>query len=192
MLIVRKDQTKLVESNSPLLLKRPEDYDFTNDGDPTALVNVLFDRMKELGGIGLSANQVGVDRRIFVMGTETPIVVINPEILECTTKEESFREGCLTFPGLFLYVTRPVSIRVKFQTVKGDVVETEMTGITARIFQHEYDHMEGKLFTERVSKMKLDLAKKRYANLKKKIVRKHAVKTMIEALNESIKSERVW
>lgn len=191
MLIVRKDQTKLVESNSPLLLKRPEDYDFTNDGDPTALVNVLFDRMKELGGIGLSANQVGVDRRIFVMGTETPIVVINPEILECTTKEESFREGCLTFPGLFLYVTRPVSIRVKFQTVKGDVVETEMTGITARIFQHEYDHMEGKLFTERVSKMKLDLAKKRYANLKKKIVRKHAVKTMIEALNESIKSERV-
>lgn len=191
MLIVRKDQTKLVESNSPLLLKRPEDYDFTNDGDPTALVNVLFDRMKELGGIGLSANQVGVDRRIFVMGTETPIVVINPEILKCTTKEESFREGCLTFPGLFLYVTRPVSIRVKFQTVKGDVVETEMTGITARIFQHEYDHMEGKLFTERVSKMKLDLAKKRYANLKKKIVRKHAVKTMIEALNESIKSERV-
>ena len=191
MLIVRKDQTKLVESNSPVLLKRPEDYDFTNDGDPTALVNVLFDRMKELGGIGLSANQVGVDRRIFVMGTETPIVVINPEILECTTKEESFREGCLTFPGLFLYVTRPVSIRVKFQTVKGDVVETEMTGITARVFQHEYDHMEGKLFTERVSKMKLDLAKKRYSNLKKKIVRKHAVKTMIEALNESIKSERV-
>jgi peptide deformylase len=191
MLIVRKDQTKLVESNSPVLFKRPEDYDFTNDGDPTALVNVLFDRMKELGGIGLSANQVGVDRRIFVMGIETPIAVINPEILECTTKEESFREGCLTFPGLFLYVTRPVSIRVKFQTVKGDVVETEMTGITARVFQHEYDHMEGKLFTERVSKMKLDLAKKRYANLKKKIVRKHAVKTMIEALNESIKSERV-
>jgi hypothetical protein len=63
-----------------------------------------------------------------------------------------------------------------------------MTGITARVFQHEYDHMEGKLFTEKVSKMKLDLAKKRYANLKKKIIKKHAVKTMIEALNESTKS----
>jgi peptide deformylase len=188
MFIVRKDQVNLVESTAELLHRKPQEYNFVNDGDPTALVNVLFQRMKELGGIGLSANQVGVDRRLFVMGVDNPIAVINPEIVEYIGKEESFREGCLTFPGMFLYITRPVSIKVKFQTVQAELVETVMTGITARVFQHEYDHMEGKLFTEKVSKMKLDLAKKRYANLKKKIIKKHAVKTMIEALNESTKS----
>jgi len=191
MLIVRRDKLNLLEPNDPLLRKRPSPYSFEEDGDPRNLINVMHARMLELGGVGLSANQIGIDRRMFIMGSEIPIAIFNPEILEYHNTTESLREGCLTYPGLVLNITRPKSIKVRYQNKNGDFVEEELIGLSARVFQHEYEHMEGKDFTEKVSKLKLDLAKKRFLNLKKKIVRKHAVKTMIEALNESTKSERI-
>lgn len=184
MLVVRKDKLQLVKPSDEILHSKLTPYDFDKDGDPESLVNVLFQRMKELGGIGLSANQVGLDRRMFVMGVENPISIFNPEIITYMGEEISFKEGCLTYPGLFIYIKRPPSIQVKFQNQRGETIETELTGLTSRIFQHEYDHMEGKDFTERVSKLKLDLAKKKYSNLKKKIIKKHAVQTMIDALNQ--------
>jgi len=189
MLIVRRDKLNLLEPSDPLLHKRPDPYSFEEDGDPQNLINVLFARMKELGGVGLSANQVGIDRRMFIMGAEIPIAVFNPEIIEYNKATESLREGCLTYPGLVLNITRPKAIKVRYQNKNGDFIEEELIGLTARVFQHEYDHMEGKNFTENISKLKLDLAKKRFVNLKKKIIKKHAVKTMVEALNESTKSE---
>lgn len=189
MLIVRRDKLNLLEPNNPLLHKRPEPYSFEEDGDPQNLINVLFARMRELGGVGLSANQVGIDRRMFVMGAEIPIAVFNPEIIELNQATESLREGCLTYPGLVLNITRPKAIKVRYQNRHGEIVEEQLIGLSARVFQHEYEHMEGKDFTENVSKLKLDLAKKRFHNLKKKIVKKHAVKTMVEALNESTKSQ---
>ena len=183
MFIIRKDQLKLVDPSDCLLKKKPEPYLFDKDGDPQYLINVLFDKMHEFGGIGLSANQVGMDKRMFVMSGDKSLAVFNPVILEYHTDTESFKEGCLTYPGLFLNITRPKSIKVKFQDKLGNNVFEEFIGLTARVFQHEYEHMEGKNFTENVSKLKLDLAKKRYDNLKKKIIKKHAVKTMINAIN---------
>lgn len=191
MLIVRRDKLNLLEPSDPLLKRRPLPYSFEEDGDPQNLINVMFARMKELGGVGLSANQIGIDRRMFIMGAEIPIAVFNPEILEYHELTESLREGCLSYPGLVLNITRPKSIKVRYQNKNADFVEEELIGLSARVFQHEYEHMEGTDFTKRVSKLKLDLAKKRYNNLKKKIVRKHAVSTMIEALNESTKSQRI-
>ena len=187
MIIIRKDQLNLVEPNNTILKSSPALYDFEkNKSSALAISNVLFERMKELGGIGLSANQVGINLKIFVMGTDhNKLAVFNPEIIEYFGEEISFKEGCLSFPGLFIFVKRPAGIRVKFQDIEGNLKEGEFTGLTARIFQHEYDHMQGKDFTERVSKIKLDLAKKKYLNLKKKIIKKHAVQTMIGALNES-------
>jgi len=179
MIILRRDQLNLVEPTHEAMKTPPAPYDFEKEKESAVNVaKVLISRMKELGGVGLSANQLGLNLRVFVMGDENNyLAVFNPEILETKGDPFSFREGCLSYPGLMMNITRPPIVRVKFQK-----------GITARVFQHEYDHMEGKLFTEKVSKMKLDLAKKRYANLKKKIIKKHAVKTMIEALNESTKS----
>jgi len=191
MFIVRKDQLKLVEPDSEILKKRPSDFSFNQyKDDAKSLCNVMLVRMKELGGIGLSANQVGLDIRMFVMGDEdNHLFVFNPEILEFYGEPDTFREGCLTYPGLFLNIKRPPSIKVRYQNEKGEMIETIFSGITSRIFQHEYEHMEGKTFLNNASKFKLNLAKKKYNNLRKKIIRKHAVKTMVEALNESTKSE---
>ena len=80
-------------------------------------------------------------------------------------------EGCLTWPGLWLKVRRPEGIEVTYEDAKGELHEKAMFGLEARIFQHEYDHMEGTDFTKRVSKLKLDRAKKRLRKVQKKLDR---------------------
>jgi peptide deformylase len=84
-----------------------------------------------------------------------------------------------------LAITRPTKITATYQDETGKFIEQEFNGLTARIFQHEYDHMNGTDFTNRVSKFKLDFAKKKFENKRKKIIKKYAVKTMVEALNDS-------
>lgn len=186
MIIIRKDQLKLVEPTDPILHKTPEPFDFDKDGESAEmLANVLFEKMKQYGGAGLSANQVGLDLRVFVMGLDnTKICVFNPEILEYSAEEDHFNEGCLSYPGIMLNIKRPFKIRVRYHNEKNELIETDVTGLTARIFQHEFDHMNGTDFTTRVSKLKLDFAKKKFSNKKKKIIKKYATKTMIEAIND--------
>jgi peptide deformylase len=186
MIILRKDKLTLVEPTAEVMTKTPNLFDFKKDGkSATNVSNVLFERMKQLGGVGLSANQVGLDMRVFVMGLgDTKIAIFNPEIVEYNVKEENYNEGCLSYPGIMLNIKRPTTVKVKYQNEKGEVVENEFKGLTARIFQHEFDHMNGTDFTHRVSKFKLDFAKKKFENKRKKIIKKYAVKTMVEALNE--------
>ena len=185
MIILRKDKLNLVEPDNAVMQVPPALYDFTNEGKSApAISTVLFERMKQLGGVGLSANQVGLDMRVFVMGLgETKIAVFNPEITEYNNIEELFNEGCLSYPGIVLGIKRPTIIKAKYQDETGQVIHQEFNGLTARIFQHEYDHMNGTDYTHRVSKFKLDYAKKKFENKRKKIIKKYAVKTMIEALN---------
>lgn len=186
MIILRKDKLNLVEPTAEVMTKVPTLFDFKKDGKSAINVsNVLFERMKQLGGVGLSANQVGLDMRVFVMGlSDVQIAIFNPEIIEYNSKEENYNEGCLSYPGIMLSIKRPTTVKVKYQNEKGEVVENEFKGLTARIFQHEFDHMNGTDFTHRVSKFKLDFAKKKFENKRKKIIKKYAVKTMVEALNE--------
>ena len=185
MIILRKDKLNLVEPDNEVMRAPPALYDFTNEGESApGISTVLFERMKLLGGVGLSANQVGLDLRVFVMGLgETKIAVFNPEIIEYSDIEELFNEGCLSYPGIMLGIKRPTKIKAKYQDETGQIIEQEFNGLTARIFQHEYDHMNGTDYTDRVSKFKLDYAKKKFENKRKKIIKKYAVKTMIEALN---------
>lgn len=185
MIILRKDTLNLVEPDNAVMNVPPALYDFTNEGaSASGISSVLFERMKQLGGVGLSANQVGLDMRVFVMGLgETKIAVFNPEITEYSNTEELFNEGCLSYPGIMLGIKRPTKIKAKYQDETGQIIEQEFNGLTARIFQHEYDHMNGTDYTHRVSKFKLDYAKKKFENKRKKIIKKYAVKTMIEALN---------
>lgn len=187
MIILRKDKLTLVEPTAEVMTKPPTPFDFEKDGESAlGISNVLFERMKQLGGIGLSANQVGLDMRVFVMGLgETKIAVFNPEILEHNPKQEHYKEGCLSYPGIMLTIKRPTTVKVRYQNEKGEVVENEFNGLTARVFQHEFDHMSGYDFTRGVSKFKLDFAKKQFENKRKKIVKKYAVKTMIDALNSA-------
>ena len=140
----------------------------------TEFCNNMFETMKNYGGIGLSANQVGKPYRLFVMGDNLQInkgqkwVCINPEITDMSKETIRYKEGCLTFPFLFLDIERPQKIRVKYLDENLETKEEEMDGIVSRCYQHELDHMQGKVFTELVSKLKLDMAlKKRDKEIKK-------------------------
>ena len=137
-------------------------------------VDNMFETMKQYGGIGLSANQVGKPYRMFVMGDHLNIqkgkkwVCINPKITNVTKDLIRYKEGCLTFPFLFLDIERPQDITVEYLDENLEKKEEHMTGIVARCFQHEFDHMQGIVFTEHVSKLKLDMSlKKRDKQIKK-------------------------
>ena len=132
-----------------------------------SISDAMEKEMTKYGGIGLSANQVGKPYRMFVMGDHPNIskgkkwVCINPKITNVTQDLIRYKEGCLTFPFLFLDIERPQDISVEYLDENLEKKEEHMTGIVARCFQHEFDHMQGIVFTEHVSKLKLDMAMKK-------------------------------
>ena len=127
----------------------------------------MFETMKAYGGIGLSANQVGKPYRMFIMGGQVQIekgkiyACFNPKIIKASEEKVRFKEGCLTFPFLFLDIERPQRVEVEFLDENLDKKTYQMDGIIARCFQHELDHMNGIVFTELVSKLKYDMAMKK-------------------------------
>lgn len=125
--------------------------------------------MIEEGGIGFSANQMGFLYRIFAMniGGQTNFYY-NPEIISKGDRIVTFVEGCLSFPNLKLKVKRPDEITVRYQDRDGNVITEELSGIASRCFQHELDHLDGVCFTDRVSKLTLDLARKKQAKSERK------------------------
>ena len=148
--------------------------------DRKELSDKMFDTMKKYGGIGLSANQVGLPFNMFVLGDHPDVeknlkmTCFNPMIISSSVEEETMKEGCLTFPFVFLSITRPRKVVVKYEDENGDLKEGSLDGMISRVFQHEYDHMLGKTFVDGVSKMKLDMAYKkaekqmnRYRKMKK-------------------------
>lgn len=151
-----------------------EEFKKEEDIDVKEFVNNMFETMSHYGGIGLSANQVGKPYRMFIMGAHPDIhnnkkwVCINPEIVEASKQTIHMQEGCLTFPFLFLNIERPSAVKVKYLDENLEEQEEDMIGIVSRCFQHELDHMNGIVFTEKVSKFKLDFAlKKRDKEIKK-------------------------
>ena len=131
----------------------------------TKIAEDLFVAMKQFGGIGLSANQVGLPYRMFVMGGHQDMeegksrACWNPEIIEFSEETIQLSEGCLTYPLLFLQVTRPKKIKVKYTDNDGKEHTEDLDHMPSRVFQHEFDHMNGTDFTKLVSKFKLDRAK---------------------------------
>ena len=127
-------------------------------------VDNMFETMTKYGGIGLSSNQVGKPYRMFVMGSHSAIhkgkkwACINPTIVSASKQTTRLKEGCLTYPFLFLDIERPSAVKVKYFDEEMKEQEEEMIGIVSRCYQHELDHMNGTVFTEKVSKFKLDYA----------------------------------
>jgi peptide deformylase len=185
-MIIRKDQLKLAPTTSKVLNTEPSLYVFNEeDNEAELFANLLFNRMIELGGVGLSANQVGVDAKVFVMGVDDiRINVFNPTILEYSKEETSFNEGCLSFPGITIDVKRPAWVEVQYQNIKGGTIIERFDGLTGRIFQHEYDHMMGKTFKDQVSPMKWAMAIKKFKNKKEKIVKKYSSKILLDVYKE--------
>ena len=149
---------KLLPPNDPRVLSSIADFDIEEFKKEEKIelkefVDNMFKTMKNYGGIGLSANQVGKPYRMFVMGDHLDIqkgkkwCCINPKILNVTKDLIRYKEGCLTFPFLFLDIERPQDITVEYLDENLEKQEAHMTGIVARCFQHEFDHMQGIVFT---------------------------------------------
>ena len=129
--------------------------------------------MKLYSGLGLAANQCGVAERMFVIGTgEFQLVCINPKVLSQGELVKD-KEGCLSFPGLFLNVERPQWIEVEFTDEFGKVNNTRLEGLSARCFLHELDHLDGIRYTSYIKPLALKMARQRASKLVKKIVRGH-------------------
>ena len=142
--------------------------------DRKDLSEKMFDAMKKYGGIGLSANQVGLPFNMFVLGDHPELekglkmTCFNPMIISASADQVMMKEGCLTFPFVFLTISRPRKVTVKYEDENGDLKEGSLDGMISRVFQHEYDHMLGKTFVDGVSKMKLDMAYKKAEKQMKK------------------------
>jgi peptide deformylase len=109
-----------------------------------ATVDAMFKMMKDRGGIGLAAPQVGITKRLFVMRTGfTKYVCINPKITRVSKQTKLKDEGCLSYPEQTVIVERPVDIRVTYQDARGTSVNKKFSGTMARCFQHELDHLNG-------------------------------------------------
>lgn len=131
--------------------------------DPRQLAENLIDTMLHAPGIGLAANQIGVPVRVFafmelndngVMSEAKPRVVFNPEITAWGGETIELEEGCLSFPGLIADIKRPKIIQVKYQDIRGDFHEATLDGLISRIWQHEIEHLDGKLFYNNLAPVK--------------------------------------
>lgn len=158
---------QLVEEIDHVLRKKAPEYEF-GDPDLSNKLDTMSQIMINNRGIGLAAPQVGWSTRIFLMFMDGQVCeCINPEILD-RVGEQRIVEGCLSFPGLHLEIERARGVRVSFQDRKGDTKEKVLTGLESQCFQHELDHLDGITFDTRVSKLRLDRARKKRMKLQKR------------------------
>ena len=141
----------LIPPDDPLLHKKLKKCSY--DLDRSKLSYTLNENMFHHNGVGLSANQIGIEERAFVMmidiDLQETITCFNPKIIKESKDEVVMEEGCLSYPELFLDIQRPRSIIVKYEDEGKNIFKRRLDGYIGRIFQHEYDHMEGIDFTQR-------------------------------------------
>jgi len=164
----------LYDENHPMLLEPIPEY---KQRLPNGMMSNLIKRMKltmqQYGGIGLSANQCGVFERVFVIGTgEFQLACINPKIISRSDKAIKADEGCLSFPGFYVKVPRPEEITVEFTDEDGNIKEAELTGLTARCFMHELDHMNGIRLIDHAGPVAIQQARRKQEKILKKAIRR--------------------
>ncbi len=152
----------LAQSSSEWLFDSPEAI-----AQAQELEKAMIDFMVKHKGIGLAANQIGITKRVFTMGSNNiegfpfPFAAFNPRIVSAGAEEDLAEEGCLSYPDLWLKVKRPANIVVEYQDSDSNTHTVEMSGLIARCFQHELDHLNGVCFVDKVSPMRLQLAMKK-------------------------------
>jgi len=166
----------IIKYGSPVL--RKHSIDITGEDNPIQLSQNLFDTLKKAGGIGLAAPQTGILKRAFIIDT-SPLseddnniekfekAFFNPEITWRSEDKIYYSEGCLSIPDIFEDILRPQKIRVKYFDANLNIIEDEFDGLIARIFQHEYDHLDGILFIDKLNPLKRKLLNGKLNKIKK-------------------------
>jgi len=147
----------MIIKNEEKLREKCPKFDFDNPTvDPIELKKQLIDAMFDHGGLGVSANQLGYKTRVFAMRGATKkesVVCFNPEIVDFSPEMSTMEEGCLSLPDVYVRVVRPSHVAIKyldeFQKEEGQLAD----GLTARVFQHELDHLDGMLMIDRVGEL---------------------------------------
>jgi len=156
---------KLRKYGDPVLRKKAEEIP-SIDGEIRKLASDMLETLKSIGGIGLAGNQVGVAKRIFVIdrthidGEDQPIILVNPELLE-SSGDQVIEEGCLSAPGIYEDVTRPLKVKVRGLNLEGVKIQIESQGLMSRALLHEIDHLNGVLFIDHLSTIKRKLLGKK-------------------------------
>ena len=164
---------KILLYPDPLLLMRSVKIN-TFDNNLVNLSKDLIDTMYDADGVGLAAPQIGINKRIFVMDCSSENeekdcrVVINPEIEHASEELGSYKEGCLSIPGITEEISRPKVIKVLYQDVNGVLQRDTYDDLWSICFQHELDHLNGKLFIDHLRPMKKILVKNKMKKSSKK------------------------
>ena len=162
----------LTPETDPILFMSPTVWDFNNPQyDPKQFNILMLENMVVHQGLGLSANQIGIPFQVFAMrvdDSDNAIVCYNPNIIKESEELILMKEGCLSYPNLFLNIRRPKEVVVEYQNADGEMVDVHFDGLAARVFQHEMDHMKGDTFLSKVSNFSLRSAKRKQRILLRK------------------------
>ena len=162
----------LIKYPNEILEREVKDVDLENPGfNPVELKKEMVEFMIANNGIGLSANQIGLDAKVFVMGdsVENSTMCINPTVLQYTQDTVVDVEGCLSFPNVFVKIKRPKEILAKYWNENLEECTVKIEGYSAKCYLHELDHLLGITFKDRASKLKWDMAQKKARKLEKQI-----------------------
>ena len=147
------------------------------DSDVQKLMDDMLETMYAAPGIGLAAIQIGIPKRVIVLdiaqkdGPKNPMYFVNPEIIQKSSNNATYEEGCLSLPGQFAEIARPDKCRLKYLDYHGQLKEHEAEGMLATCIQHEIDHLEGILFIDYLSKLKKSMIVKKLSKQKEQLDR---------------------
>lgn len=146
---------------NPVLREKAEKIDEIND-EIKNIAKKLEKRLESENGIGLAAPQIGISKRIFTVDLtkaemDKKTTLINPKIIYKSTEVTDYEEGCLSIPEVWGKVIRPSSIKIKGTLINGRTIVLEADGLFARVLQHEFDHLDGKLFIDYLSETDLKI-----------------------------------
>ena len=159
---------KLIKYPNEMLAREVKDVDLENPGfDPVELKAEMVKFMIDNNGIGLAANQIGLDAKVFVMGdsVENSTICINPTVLQYTEETQNDIEGCLSFPNVYVKIKRPTEILAEWYNENLEKQTVKIDGYSAKCYLHELDHLLGITMKDRTSTLKWNMANKKAKKL---------------------------
>jgi len=165
----------LAKTNDPILRTPTVSIEQEEMDEIRSIIPTMFNIIDLAGGIGLAAPQVGISKSLFVISIQGDRrVFINPHVLSTSETMITEPEGCLSIPGLELKITRPEKVTASWINEDGVTQVADLEGLWARCWLHEYDHLQGIMIDDRVSKLSLDMARRKLAKRKKQAIKERS------------------